>query len=215
MECQICGFKFIKIYDIPLTYCNNCFLIHYSRKKKEKSNDEFLKNLSSFTKRYINSNNISYSNINYLLNFNINEFKTSLEDTLFVVYNTDFLLSEQFNKCNYIFNDYLDCYYFNYNNIKLLASKYGFYISYVKKVDEFIIFKVQKNEFIQTSIIDFLLYDDILNDLYEEETIKKFYLNYVYFRNIVQNKMIENIKNVGNYKNNLEENNYTILFSIF
>jgi hypothetical protein len=214
LECEICGFNYIKIYNLPLSYCDNCFLINYSNELKVKKYD-FLKNIINFTNRYINTNDVSFSNINYLLNFDIDEMKSCSEDTLFIVYNTDFLLSEQFNKCNYIFNDYLDCYYFNCNTIKLLANKYDFKISYIKKVDQYIVFKVSKNELFSSSIIDTLLYEDILNDLYEQKTINTFYLNYLYFKNIVQNKIIEKIKRLGYCENNLNENNYTRLFSIF
>lgn len=212
MNCQVCNNKNRKIYDLPLYFCPNCYLVRYT-KQIEQKNEDYLIRLKSFTENLLLNKNLKFSNINYMLNFDLTVFEEFQENTLFVVYHSDFLLSQEFNRTSYVFNDYNDSYFFNYNTIKLLADKYKFEVIHIDKKDEFIYFKATKKEVFENIIVDILIYDDIINDLYEDETILKFYLNYVYFKNIKQNEILKYIKLKG--KKSIEKNNYTVLFSIF
>lgn len=212
MNCGACNNIFKKIYELPLYFCPNCYLIKYV-KQVEIKQDDYLIELKSFTEELLLKNhNLKFSNINYSLNLDLNVLEEFQDDTLFVIYHSDFLISENFNRSSYVFNDYSDSYFFNYNSLKLLANKYKFEIGRIDKKDKFIYFKARKKQDFDNVIVDILVYDDIINDLYEDATILKFYLNYVYFKNIKQNEMIKYIKLKGN--KSLKKNNYTVLFSI-
>lgn len=212
MNCGVCNNIYTKIYKLPLYYCPNCYLIKYV-KQIEKKNDDYLIRLKSFTKKLlVKNNNLKFSTINYMLNFDLTVFEEFQEDTLFIVHHTDFLLTEEFNRSCYVFNDYSDSYFFNYNSIKLLADKYKFEVSCMDKMDEFIYFKAKKKTVFENTIVDLFIYDDIVNNLYEEDTVLNFYLNYLHFKNIKQNEMIKYIKLKGDKF--IEKNNYTVLFSI-
>jgi hypothetical protein len=177
------------------------------------NNLEYKKSLEDFLTKYLSEKSLEYSDINYSLNLSCRLDQD--DERLYIVYNSDFLLYDNFSRANYIFNDYTSCYYFNVNTIKKIANKNNLDITYIEKIDKYIIFKVKKNENSYNTFVDLLLYEDILNELYSEEVIEKFYLNYILFKNSVQNKIIQNIKNKKIKYNENDLNNYTVLFSIF
>lgn len=209
MRCEICCFEFTKIYKLPLKYCINCFSIYYEKKYESQDVNE----IKIFTENYSKKNGIN--NINCNLSFDLYEIKNIKKDTLMVVYNTDFLLSENFNKCSYVFNDYSSCYFFNYNSIKLLTQKNKFNITYIKKIDKYTVFGISKEE--ENIEIQDLLYDEIVKHIYEKDIIDKFYLKYLYFKNSVQNKMIEKVlyKESFEFLSENKKKNYKELFFIF
>ncbi len=217
MKCHICNGNFTKIYKLPLSFCDNCFIIFYRRNlileknKTEKFFDILRKNVN----KYLTENSIEYSNINYLVNVGETKLEDTIDDTVFIVYSTDFLLNENFNRVNYVFNDYISCFYFNLNSIKLLTQKNNLQITHIKKYNEYIIFKVKKSETIDTSIINELIYGELTKCFYTDDIIKKFYTRFIYYRNTVQNKIIEKFNALDYLKYEVDKNNYTILFSIF
>jgi hypothetical protein len=215
MNCKVCNNEFVKIYSLPLYYCNNCFLVFYLKDFSLKKLDclDYKKQLQEFLDKYLSKKIITYSDINYSLNLNCK--MDGFDDTLYIVYNSDFLLNDSFCKSSYVYNDYISCYYFNSNTIKKIANKNKFEIVYMEKIYKYIIFKVKKNEIQYNTLVDLLIYEDILNELYSDEIIENYYLNYILFRNNVQNKIIENYKNKKINYNENDLNNYTILFSMF
>ncbi len=215
MNCKVCNNEYTKIYNLPLYYCNNCFLIFYLKSFNLKSISclDYKKPFEEFLEKYLSKQNITYSDINYCLNLNCN--LDGCDDTLYIVYNSDFLLYDNFCKSSYVYNDYISCYYFNSNTIKKIANKNNFEVVFIQKIDKYIVFKVKKNDIPFNTLVDLLIYEDMLNELYSDEIIEKYYLNYILFRNSVQNKIIQASKKqkINYNENNL--NNYTVLFSIF
>ena len=216
MSGGVCKGKFTNVYELPLNYCDNCGLVYYRRQiLTETETEKYFEELSHVAEDYLKRNEMSYSTINYLFNFKFDELDRCLDDTVFIVRSTDFLINKNFNKINYVFNDYISCFYFNINCIKMLLSKYKLNVVHINKYHEYIIFQVNSSENSDNGQLNELLCEELHKELYCEHVITNFYIRYIYFRNQAQNKMIENYRGLDYMDLKRKKNNYTTLFSIF